>query len=430
MNYTDDELNGVKDRNSVSEWAGGWVALRARSGRGRSGKYVGPCPVCSDDPQSKDATRFECDADKWVCAVCADGGDVIKLVRKREGLGFPEAVERLGGIRAEVITPAIAGKRGAKVFKDMIAAGVPIEATGSGAIRAPDFGDEKLTAAFFDGFNRAAKTHRASLVYRERERSRLFDFYRYALALPGSPAAAYLGARRLMLPPGVKLRSHPSMPYFADGRENEPRMIHRGPAMLAPIVGADGKFAGLHITWLDPAGPKGKADIIDPESGEHLPAKKCRGTKAGGYIDLGANPIDEAAIGPRRLRMFAGEGIETVLAVHTALKISGRLRQGDGFRSGIDLGNLCGRAIETVPHPTLKTEAGRARRIGGLEPDMTAPAMPVPAAVAELVTLGDGDSEPVLTRNALARAQARHAAPGRICRSIFAPDGRDFNDLL
>ena len=87
---SDDALNALKERNPVDVVASQWVALRTR----RRGKYVGPCPVCSEDPQSRSAMRFECDADKWVCAVCQDGGDVIKLVMKHERAEFAPAASR------------------------------------------------------------------------------------------------------------------------------------------------------------------------------------------------------------------------------------------------------------------------------------------------------------------------------------------------
>lgn len=417
MNFTDDQLIALKDRNPVDAVAGQWVTLRRKGGR-TAGQYIGPCPICSDDPHSKAATRFECDADKWVCAVCADGGDVIKLVRKREGLDFVAAVERLGGARAEVITPAIAERRGAAAYKRADAPRTDHPATYPGDL------DDALKASYAAGWRREHRRADASERYRKIERDRLFEFWSVAGASDLAPVERYLAGRKLIMPRHARLRCHPAMPYFADGREREPRRLHIGPAMLAPIYGADDEFIGLHITWLDPAGPKGKAHIIDPDTGEIMPAKKCRGTKAGGYIDLGGDP-DRSP-----LRMFAGEGIETVLAVYTALALTRRLRAGDAFRSGIDLGNLGGRAIETVRHPTLKTAAGRVHRVPGPDADMTSPAMPVPETVEELVLLGDGDSEPILTRNALERARQRSARPGRAIRNIFAPAGRDFNDLL
>lgn len=68
-----------------------------------------------------------------------------------------------------------------------------------------------------------------------------------------------------------------------------------------------------------------------------------------------------------------------------------------------DLGNLARRAVETIPHPTLKADKRRSARVT----DFTSPAMPVPAPVRELILLGNGGPEPILTRNAMERAKRR-----------------------
>ena len=88
------DLADLKARNPVTEIAARYVRLRPH-GKG----MMGPCPMCSLDPQKSDSRRFECDADKWVCAVCTDGGDVISLVERVEHLDFLGAVEWLGGAR-------------------------------------------------------------------------------------------------------------------------------------------------------------------------------------------------------------------------------------------------------------------------------------------------------------------------------------------
>src|SRR5690606_36500822 len=104
---------------------------------------------------------------------------------------------------------------------------------------------------------------------------------------------------------------HGREPHPRRADKDQARVIHRGPAMLAAIVGPDGAFSGLHITWIDLAQPKGKALIIDPDTGEELASKKVRGLKKGGRIEL----IRSAS--PHTLVL--GEGIETVLSVWTAL---------------------------------------------------------------------------------------------------------------
>jgi hypothetical protein len=413
----DDQLNALKDRNPVHDVAAQWVTLRIK----RKGKYVGPCPICSDDPHSKTASRFDCDADKWMCAVCADGGDVIKLVAKREALDFVGAVERLGGVREEVQTPALAHKAGLRAHQ----AGLPL-----GEVPAPFGADHALRVAWVAGWAEGRKRADYEAVARHRERARLYEFWAgpqgapVARRWPGTPVEVYLANRGLEAPDNARLKYHPSMPLFCDGRERDPVLAHRGPAMLAALIGADGRFAGLHITWLDLAGPKGKAHVLNPETGAVLPSKKMRGTKAGTYIDLGGG--DPAAA----TRMIAGEGTETVLAVYTALKRAGRDVTRSTFRAAGDLGNLAGRALATLAHPTLKTEGGRPQRVPGPDPDLTSMAMPVPDTVPEVVLLGDGDSDPFLTRNALERASRRHARDGRSIRVSFAAAGLDFNDMM
>ncbi|MGJ0426217.1 hypothetical protein [Methylocystis sp.] len=69
---------------------------------------------------------------------------------------------------------------------------------------------------------------------------------------------------------------------------------------------AEGRFIGVHITWIDLEAPKGKAETVDPDTGMMLPATKIRGSLKGGSIRLvygGETPT----------RYFIGEGIETVL---------------------------------------------------------------------------------------------------------------------
>lgn len=413
---TADQLNALKERNPCDAVAGQWVKLRRKPGR--TGLYIGPCPMCSDDSQSKSSTRFECDADKWVCAVCQDGGDVIRLVEKREGVSFVTAVERLGGAREEMITPAVAERRGYQDYKAGVAGDDPLNIP-------PAYDhDPRLVDGWHRGWQKAKRQAVAADRYRARERERLYGFWRAGLRFAGTPIEEYHALRGIIAPPNARLKYHPDMLSFADGREIEPTIVHRGRAQLAAIIGPDGKFAGLHTTWIDLARPKGKAEIVHPETGEVLPSKKVRGTKAGGYIDLGGCDAGRAR------RMIAGEGIETVLAVYTALVRAGRDVSDTSFRCAVDLGNLAGRAAETLAHPSLKSAAGRAQRIPGSTPDMTSPAMPVPDNIAELVLLGDGDSDPFLTRHALTRAAARHSRADRLVRVRFAPDGLDFNDMI
>ena len=57
-------------------------------------------------------------------------------------------------------------------------------------------------------------------------------------------------------------------------------------------------------------------------------------------------------------------------------------------------------------------------------------ALSIPDSVEELILLGDGDSEQLLTECAMERAARRYAKDGRTIRIAFAPSGLDFNDVL
>jgi hypothetical protein len=156
-----------------------------------------------------------------------------------------------------------------------------------------------------------------------------------------------------------------------------------------------------------------------------LPAKKMRGTKTGAHI-----LIASASAGTIARRLVVGEGIETVLAVWTAYREAGRDISDMAFWAAGDLGNMAGRATETVPHPTLKRPDNRAQRVPGPMPDPDDSGLAIADEVEELILLGDGDSERVLTDYAMERGCRRYARPGRTVRPAFAPDEQDFNDVL
>jgi hypothetical protein len=353
----DHQLFQLKADNPCDQVASQWVCLR-KHGKG----FIGPCPICSKDRQSKTDGRFEIkDRDGWVCAACQSGGDRIALIMKVEGItDFLAAVERLGGVRE--IDHAAAEQR------------------------------ERERAA------EQEKRDRDSNLYREKERGKLYDIWNLALQPAGMPPEEYFGKRKIPLPPdaGRRLRCVPEMPYFAHGGKDAP-VLWRGPTMVAPIVGPDHKFRGLHFTYIDLAQPKGKARILHPETGEVMPARKVRGTKAGGHIPL---------VGPHQpRRLVMGEGIETTLAMWSIL--TDEERDGVGFWAAVYLGNLSGRATGTISHPTLKDAAGRARRVPGPDADLESLALTVPAAVDEVLLLADADSDRTVTECALFRAQTR-----------------------
>ncbi|ODM71694.1 DUF7146 domain-containing protein [Bradyrhizobium elkanii] len=387
---TADELEDIKQRNPIADVAAGYTKLRKAGG-----KLLGACPICGGRINSGRFEVFEKDQ-SWGCYVCVDGGDVISLVEKVEGCDFRAAIDKLGG-RVE-----IDAARQREIFEER---------------------ERKRLAR-----------EKTSADYREAERKRLFRTWKGAMPIHGTVAHAYLDGRGLQLPdhcPGLKFL--PSAPYFHGEEIDErgrksPRKIHTGPAMLGAFIRPDGKFGGLHMTWLnattspDDLTAPGKAEIFDPDSGEILNSKKMRGSKTSAYIAI--------VLREEPKRLVIGEGIETVLSVWTAMHQAGRDMSDMAFWAAGDLGNLAGRANKTIAHPTLKRPNGQPQRVPDWFPDPDDPGLKIPDSVEELILLGDGDSEPFLTECAMERAARRYGFEGRSIRIAFAPAGLDFNDVL
>lgn len=362
-------LADLKLRNPCHQVAAQYVKLRPRGE-----KFIGPCPIHSTKPQARDATSFDCDTDGWRCAVCHDGGDVIKLVARCHGLDpradFLEAVRLLGGV--------------AKLSPE----------------RAAELERERQI--------RQNRHEQEANEFRERERRKAFDMWTAGERWSGTAVEQYLKLRGLeQLPEGLPLRYAPMVAYFHGEQVNEygrkaPRPIYRGRAMLAAVTNGSGVFRAVHCTWLDLDRPNGKAHILDPDTGEELPSKKLRGSKNGNVIRL----VDPGAAASR---LIVGEGVETVLSVWMALTQAGRDLSATSFWSAIDLGNLAGKAAASVAHPTVKDGRGRPRQVAGPQPDFDAPGIMVPAGVEDVVLLGDGDSDRFNTECSLARASLRFA---------------------
>ncbi|MDY3118892.1 MAG: DNA primase [Peptoniphilus sp.] len=84
----DDEIiQRVKEESDIVEWIGRYTKLEKK---GRS--YMGLCPFHSEKTPS-----FSVQPDKgyYHCFGCGAGGDIIKFLMDKEGLGFIEAVEKL-----------------------------------------------------------------------------------------------------------------------------------------------------------------------------------------------------------------------------------------------------------------------------------------------------------------------------------------------
>jgi len=84
----DEDIELVRNRSPVQEVVGEYLQLRNAGG----GSLKGLCPFHEEKTPSFNVTPAR---GLWYCFSCAEGGDVIKFVRKIDNLGFTEAVERL-----------------------------------------------------------------------------------------------------------------------------------------------------------------------------------------------------------------------------------------------------------------------------------------------------------------------------------------------
>lgn len=358
-----------------------------------SREWIGACPRC---PKTKDTFGVNPAKRVFVCRRGGIGGNVITMVMHARAVEFLAA--------CELIT------------------GEPPPALGSRLTLEAKAAAEKARA---ESKANADRLEAEDNKWRADERRRTRDMYNQAALFAGSSAAAYLAQRGLTFPPtpegrAERLKCIEALPYVVPrGREYE--IIHRGPAMVAPIVDAARKQRGLHVTFIDLAQPDGKLKLTDPKTGEPVPGKKSRGSKRGNKVEL---------IGPREpTALVIGEGIEKTLAVWRGMHDSGGVLESTAFWSACDLGNLAGPHADMVTHPTLKSAKGRAQKVAGATPDLDKPAIVIPDSVADLVLLGDSTSDPVTTQLAMCRAAARYARPGRTVRVAWAPAGADFDDL-
>lgn len=336
-------------------------------------ELTGPCPHCGG------RDRFSVNTLKRVfnCRQCGATGGNIDLVMFVMGLTFPAALEWL--------------------------CGPPIEITAAERAERERRAEEN-------------KRRNADRAERERRKARekAHAIWQQGKTAEDSPVRAYLEARGIprglfpRLPPC--LRFHPDLPYRIEVK-GQRREVHRGPVMMAAIQGPDGRFIGLHRTWLDLSNPKGKARILDPITGEALASKKTLGSVKGGAIRLHTDRTNAA-----QPILVVGEGIETTISALIA-----GVPAGASYWAGVSLGNMGGRRV-----------TGQGLKFAGI-PDMDdAEAFVPPPWVERLIYIQDGDSEPRHTRATL-EAGCRRAMilrAGLQAQIVHAGDGVDLNDIL
>lgn len=347
----------VKARTTLSTLIGARVRL-ARQGR----EFAGLCPFHKEKTPSftvVDAKGF------WHCFGCGANGDAFEWLMRADGLTFVEAVEDLA-VRAGM-TPDRKGRK-----KPLV---TPIAPAG------PCRPDEESRA---------------------REREKAFAIWRGARAIVADgPVHRYLtGARGIdpaVVAKAAALREGTVDYWIAAGER--PSMIGSFPAMVAAVQDRDGKFAAVHVTYLEPDG-SAKLDLAR-RGHARAKAKKVRGSPQGGAIRLF----------PPKARLLAAEGIETALSVAEAT--------GEPCWALYSLGNFAGRAHK---------DAGETNNSA---PDYEARAFVPPPMVREVVWCRDADArDQAAARAAEARGAARLGALGVRVTIAEPPAGADFNDVL
>lgn len=385
------ELVAIRDRALAAITCDQWAAQQGWPLRRSGTELTGACPKCGGTDRFSINIRMNV----WNCRGCGLGGDVIFLVMHTENVRFSDACERITGDRAST----------------------PVGADELARLEAKRLADQ-------------AAQERTAAEYRERARREARSIWEKSSRIAGietEPAgvAAYLRLRGLaggtidfsnpewaadlQLP----IRHQPQRAYWHEGR-----VLHSGPAMIAAIQLPDGRFAGVHQTWLDLDQPKGKL-VLPPVNGKDLPAKKVLGIKKGCAIRLvtpqGAN------------RLVMGEGIETTM---TAVVFAREERT--AYWAGVDRGNMSGKAARNAA--------------GGMvhdQPDMAdLECFQPPDWVEELVYVCDGDEAAQHTvdkvkrglrrakrRRDMARAAGADMAPLSIKMVPPGAAGSDLNSL-
>jgi len=308
---------------------------------------------------------------QYHCFGCGASGDHIRFLIEHAGQTFHKAVETLGGARLLTTEERAAiGERRRKL-------------------------DEEERAT------------------RQRSRTASERLFGEAKPIAGTHAAAYLKARNLPVVPRwtFDLRFAPALTYrgYASADADETTELGTFPAMVAAIRDSGGAIIGLHRTYLDPERP---SKLSPPGDQRRNKAKKVMGDQRGGMIRLS----------PPARHLALGEGIETSQAWY-ALGMAG-----DGevaIAAAISLGNLSGGATGSAPHPKHE-----GRTVPNGEPDMDWPGVVLPREVEHVTLIGDGDSDPHMTRARILVAARRFHRLGFAVSVSMAPDGADFSDVL
>ncbi len=356
--------------------------------------YTGPCPAgCA----SEDGFVVTPKKSIFLCRPSGATGDVVDMVVHAQGGSKAEALKFVTGRDPPAGCEERAEEREARQRQR----------------QAQDAANEE----------RRQREERAAEQKRRRDEEAVAGVVARAVPIWGTHAEAYLRARSIVPPRRLcgDLRFVADLDYwgFADGATDLKSHFVSLPAMVAVIRNVAGDVIGIHQTFLDPVEPikwVAPHERTLAKKDRKNPSKKIRGDKGGGLIRLGM--IGE--------RLALGEGIETVLSWYAL----GAGPEDVSVATSVDLYNLSGSCTGTLPHPTSRGPDGKPARYPNGVPDPTKPGCILPECVREVIIIGDGDSEPLMTRGRVLAAGRRFKDQGRLVSLHMAPDGADFNDLL
>ncbi|TCT37270.1 hypothetical protein [Martelella mediterranea] len=376
----------------------------------RGAEWTGPCPQMG----GTDAYAVNVIKGVWNCRKCGTGGhDAISLAAHECGYDLSARAGFLGACAAVLGRPVPDGENSESAEEQRER-------------------EDRLAKARAEAEARAATAAKHKQYYRTKAMNKARGIYfGAALVRPGEGRTLreYLRLRTgHVMPEGVfeNIRCDLRHTYWHGiDQFGRPAHIYSGPAMIAPFVDLSGKVLGCHETWIDlKVKPKRRPEILD-DDGATLPTKKMQGLHKGMIIPV---------LGDLTLkRWVVAEGIENVAAV-AGLE---RFRSDTFYCAAGSLGNLAGPAANREKHPIQKRidKRGVERSVfvdGPLpKPDADpASAFQAPEHVEELVLIGDGDSEPLMTAFAMKRAELRLSAPGRVVTTDWPPKtAGDFSEL-
>jgi DNA primase len=382
------DVRAVLDRVDLAEL----VRQRGTVLKERSGTLSGCCPFHQEKTPSF-VVYPKPRPGHYHCFGCGAHGDAIAFIRAVDGVGFREAVERLGG--PQVLT---------------------------------DRDRQRI-------LHQAQAAERREARSREAKAANANGIWYGAVPADGSPVERYLRGRAIDLdaiggiPPVLRFGLVPY--YWQDDRvpPHAPRnerfkVLAVLPTMVAAVQGPADTLAAVHLTFLQQIAGGGwaKAEPVHPLTGEILPAKKILGKYLGGAIRL-------TPPGPT---MRAGEGIETSLTVLAALRRAGR---GEAVWALASRGNFAGAGLGLGPkkpgtRAVLPDGRVRWQRRSSPMPDPDRPGFVPPPGTQRFGWLGDADDkDPEDGRLLVERGLARYRALGIDAFATWAAPGSDFNDM-